>query len=249
MKFNFKNSHGIELSGKLELPPNGEAKIFAIFAHCFTCSKNLSVTSTISKRLAKAGIATLRFDFTGLGNSDGDFSNTNFSSNVEDLISAYQALGKEYSVPAVLIGHSLGGAAVLKASTLIQDVKAVVTIGAPSCTKHVSHLFQDQLTDIISVGEAEVNLAGRKFKIKKQFIDDVNESEILSALAKQKKSYLIMHSPVDDTVSIDHAAKIYQSLKHPKSFVSLDNSDHLLTNKSDSEYVAGIISAWLKRYI
>jgi putative redox protein len=248
MKFNFTNKEGIELSGKLELP-NGEPKAFAIFAHCFTCSKNFSVTSTISRSLAERGIATLRFDFTGLGNSDGDFANTNFSSNVQDLVSAFSSIEEKYQSPSILIGHSLGGAAVLKASTLLSHIKAVVTIGATSCTSHISHLFSEDLNEITSAGEAEVNLAGRKFKIKKQFIEDINETEILKELKKQNKAYLVMHSPVDETVSINHAEKIYQALKHSKSFISLDNADHLLTKKVDSKYVAGIIHSWLERYI
>lgn len=248
MKFNFMNTEGIELAGKLELP-EGDIRAFAIFAHCFTCSKNLTVTSLISKTLAQMGIATLRFDFTGIGNSDGDFSNTNFSSNVQDLIDAYNALVEKFQKPTILIGHSLGGAAVLKASTLLTDIKAVVTIGAPSCTQHVSHLFSSSLEDIMTKGEANVSLAGREFKIKKQLVDDLNEAEILKDLKKQKKAYLVMHSPLDETVSVDHAGKIYQSLNHSKSFVSLDTADHLLTNKEDSKYAAGIIHAWLERYI
>jgi putative redox protein len=248
MKFDFKNKEGIVLSGNLEMPDT-TPKAFAIFAHCFTCSKNLSVTSTIARSLAKKGIATLRFDFTGLGNSDGDFSNTNFSSNVEDLISAYKSLEEKYQAPSVLIGHSLGGAAVLKASMLLDNIKAVVTMGAPSCTGHVSHLFSSNLNEILENGEADVELAGRKFKIKKQFLDDLNEADILEGLSKQKKAYLIMHSPVDETVSVDHAVKIYQALKHPKSFISLDNADHLLTKNTDSQYVSEMIFSWLGRYI
>ena len=247
MHFNFFNEQGIELSGRLEMPDE-DPKAFAIFAHCFTCSKNLSVTSTITRSLAKVGIATLRFDFTGIGNSDGDFSNTNFSSNVQDLLSAYKALSEKYKAPTILIGHSLGGAAVLKASTILKDLKAIVTIGAPSCTQHLEHMFTKNIDKIMQKGEAEVELAGRKFKIKKQFIEDIKEANVLDGLSKQNKAYLIMHSPIDETVSVEHAGKIYQALKHPKSFISLDQVDHLLTRRSDSEYVAGIIHAWLKRY-
>jgi putative redox protein len=248
MKINFKNKQNQLLSGNLEMPVS-TPKAFAIFAHCFTCSKNLSVTSTISRELASLGIAVLRFDFTGLGNSDGDFSNTNFSSNVDDLLSAYEALEREYSAPSLLIGHSLGGAAVLKVSTLLQNIKAVVTIGAPSCTGHVSHLFESNLEEIKENGEAIVNLAGREFKIKEQFINDINEATVLENLGKQKKAYMIMHSPIDETVSIKHAEKIYTALKHPKSFVTLDKADHLLTNKKDSQYIANIVNTWVARYL
>lgn len=248
MKFDFKNEQGITLTGNLEIPTS-TPKAFAIFAHCFTCSKNFTATSTISKELASMGIATLRFDFTGLGNSDGDFANTNFSSNVQDLVSAFNALKNEYEAPSILIGHSLGGAAVLKASTLLDEIKAVVTIGAPSCTQHVSHLFESALDEIQEKGEAVVNLAGREFTIKDQFVKDIEESQILADLSKQRKAYLIMHSPFDNTVSINHAEKIFKALKHPKSFVTLDSADHLLTKKEDARYVANAIHAWVERYI
>ena len=248
MKFDFKNQHNEILSGRIEMP-HGKIRAFAIFAHCFTCTKNISAATTIAKSLSLKGIAVLRFDFTGLGNSSGDFSNTNFSSNVEDLISAFNALKEEYQTPSILIGHSLGGAAVLKASMRLEEIKSVITIGAPSCTGHVSHLFDRDIEKIESDGEATVNLAGRKFNIKKQFLDNLRESEVLNGLSKLKKSFLVIHSPLDDTVSVDHAAKIFQALKHPKSFVSLDKADHLLTRKEDAIYIAKLISTWVMKYL
>lgn len=245
MKYDFKNAEDELLSGRLEMP-EGEVKAYAIFAHCFTCTKNFTATSAITKELAKNGIATLRFDFTGLGNSDGDFANTNFSSNVEDLVMGYNALKADSKEVTILIGHSLGGAAVLKASTILKDIESVITIGAPSCTGHVSNLFESDLEEIKQKGHALVNLAGRKFNIKKQFLDDLDSSDVLDGLGKSKKSYLVMHSPVDNTVSVDHAGKIFKALKHPKSFVSLSKVDHLVSKREDAEYIAKLICSWLR---
>ena len=249
MKFDFPNKDGQILSGRLELPASGEVKAYALFAHCFTCSKDMIASSVIPRSLAKKNIGVLRFDFTGLGNSEGDFSNTNFSSNVQDLISACEHLAKEFKFPEMLIGHSLGGAAVLKAGSIMSEIKAIATIGAPSCTDHVAHLFESKIEDIKKEGQADVQLAGRKFTIKKQFIDDINQAEVLSEIGKFKKALLVMHSPTDDTVSVDHAANIFMAAKHPKSFVSLDNADHLLLKRKDANYVADIISAWANRYL
>jgi len=245
-KFDFQNREGQTLSGRLEVPAS-KPRAFALLAHCFTCSKDFIAASRISRKLSENGIAVLRFDFTGLGNSQGDFSNTNFSSNVADLLSACEALSQSFQAPEILIGHSLGGAAVLKASLSLSEVKSVVTIGAPSDIHHVTHLFEPDLEKINSQGAAEVHLAGRKFTIKKQFIDDIEEHSLLKGLSEAKKSFLIMHSPTDNTVSIDHASKIFLAAKHPKSFVSLDGSDHLLTKAKDAEYAAEVISAWLTR--
>lgn len=248
IQFSFENNAGETLSGRLEKPKT-EVRAYALFAHCFTCTKNISAATRISRKLSELGIAVLRFDFTGLGNSDGDFANTNFSSNVEDLICAYQALEKSFEAPKILIGHSFGGAAVLKASTVIDDVKAVVSIAAPSDTSHVAHLFKKNIDEINSEGEACVLLEGREFLIKKQFIDDLNENDLLNGLKDSKKSYLIMHSPFDNIVSIDHAGNIFKSLKHPKSFISLDNIDHLVSKKEDADYIGEQINAWAKRYL
>lgn len=250
MKFNFPNDAGEVLSGRLEMPESNNPKAFALFAHCFTCSKNVNAASAVSKALTGNGIAVLRFDFTGLGNSEGDFANTNFSSNVRDLVIACDEIEKKYKkAPKLLIGHSLGGAAVLKAATYLNKVVAIATIGAPSSVEHVSHLFNSHIDQINENGEAEVTLYGRKFKIKKQFIDDINDTEILKEVSDLKKALLIMHSPTDDTVSIDHAAEIFIAAKHPKSFISLDGTNHLLMNKEDGEYVAKVIGAWSERYL
>lgn len=247
-KFDFKNAQGEVLSGRLELPSRTPVA-FAIFAHCFTCTKNILAASRISKALNDFGLGVLRFDFTGLGNSEGDFSNTNFSSNVSDLEAAYQALAEEFSAPKILIGHSLGGAAVLKSSLSLPAVEAVVTIGAPSDTHHILKNFQGSVLEIETHGLIEVTLGGKQFTIKKQFLDDVREQELLQDLQKSKKAFLVMHSPTDNTVSVEHAAKIFAALRHPKSFVSLDQADHLLTKAEDSAYVAQVIGAWVSRYV
>ncbi|KAA3614115.1 MAG: alpha/beta fold hydrolase [Calditrichaeota bacterium] len=243
----FKNNSGETLYGLFEEPE--QAVGYAIFAHCFTCSKDIAAASRISRALSNKGIAVLRFDFTGLGNSDGDFSNTNFSSNVEDLESAASFMRSNYQAPGILIGHSLGGAAVLVAAMEIPEVKAVVTIGAPATASHVKHNFAVHEADILEKGLAEVTLAGRKFTIKEQFLKDIDQYDRSNYLAKMRKALLVMHSPIDETVSINEAAKIYTNAKHPKSFISLDKADHLLTRKEDSEYVAGLISAWVEKYI
>ena len=236
-----------KLSGLLE-SPESDIKFYTLFAHCFTCGKDIAAASRISRALVARGIAVLRFDFTGLGNSDGDFANTNFSSNIQDLVAAADFLREEYRAPKLLIGHSLGGAAVLAVARQISESVAVATIGAPSDAAHVAHNFSAHLDDIEVNGEAEVSLAGRNFKIQKQFLDDIN-SYGNSHISKLKRALLVMHSPIDNTVSITEAEKIYQAALHPKSFVSLDNADHLLSDKNDSEYVADVITAWASRYV
>lgn len=235
------------LSGLLE-SPESDVKFYALFAHCFTCSKDVAAASRISRALMAKGIAVLRFDFTGLGNSDGDFANSNFSSNIQDLVAAADFLRTNYQAPKLLIGHSLGGAAVLGVAQKVAESMAVVTIGAPSDAAHVAHNFAAHAQQIEQQGEAEVNLAGRKFTIKKQFIDDIN-SYGTSHIGALRKALLVMHSPIDEIVKITEAEKIYQAALHPKSFVSLDNADHLLTKKQDSEYVAEVIAAWASRYV
>ncbi|MEM7565351.1 MAG: bifunctional alpha/beta hydrolase/OsmC family protein, partial [Pseudomonadota bacterium] len=250
IKFQFKNKQGETLAGLLEMPEPASAETrFALFAHCFTCGKDIAAASRISRALAGRGIAVLRFDFTGLGNSDGDFSNTNFSSNIDDLIAASEALQKEYRAPELLIGHSLGGAAVLNVASQLESIKAVVTIGAPATAQHVSHLFSQSAQTIRDQGQALVNLGGREFLIKNQFVDDIDRYSSTEQLAKLNAALLVMHSPVDRIVSIDEAASIYQSARHPKSFISLDQADHLLSQAEDSEYVALSISAWASRYL
>ena len=247
-KLNFTNQSGHTLAGSLERPEQ-DPHATALFAHCFTCSKDIAAASRISKALAERGFAVLRFDFTGLGNSDGDFANTNFSSNTDDLVAAAQHLAREIAPPSLLIGHSLGGAAVLAAAERIPEARAVVTIGAPSSPNHVRHLFADSEAEIKNEGQAEVNLAGRRFTIKKQFIDDLENHQAEQKVARLGKALLICHSPQDQTVPIEEAARIYTHAKHPKSFLSLDNADHLVTRREDSVYLADVIAAWSSRYV
>lgn len=247
-QFDFYGQNGQLLSGRFEIPI-GQLKAIAIFAHCFTCSKNVKAATAISSSLAEKGIGVLRFDFTGLGNSEGDFQNTNFSSNVEDIVYAFNALKKQHKAPEILIGHSFGGAAVLKAATLLQEITSVVTIAAPSCTSHVAHLFKDNLEQIKKQERSEVDLSGRKFTITNQFVKDINETDILTGVSTFKKALLVMHSPTDNIVSINHAADIFKAAKHPKSFISLDSADHLISKQIDSDYISEVISSWASRYI
>lgn len=242
------DSNDIKLAGLLETPENSEVKAYVLFAHCFTCGKDIAAASRIARAMVNLGFGVLRFDFTGLGSSDGDFANTNFSSNVEDLIAAADYLRENYKAPCMLIGHSLGGAAVLKAAGEIPEVVAVVTIGAPFQTHHVSKQFGADVEKIKSDGIAEVSLAGRKFTVKKQFLDDIG-SQTSDHIGKLKRAILILHSPVDETVNIAEAEKIYKEAFHPKSFISLDKADHLLTKAADSEYAATCIAAWSSRFL
>lgn len=248
-KLEFTNTEGHTLAGALEMPEQGDPKAFALFAHCFTCGKDVAAASRISRALSSQGIAVLRFDFTGLGNSEGDFSNSNFSSNVADLITAANYLDAHYKAPSVLIGHSLGGAAVLAAAHQLPKVKAVATIGAPSTAHHVAHLFAGKIEDIKTHGSCPVNLGGREFTIKSQLIEDLEKFSTTEHIGALRRPLLVFHSPIDNIVSIDEAAKIYQAAKHPKSFISLDRADHLLSQSSDSQYVAGVLAAWASRYL
>ncbi|MGY8815595.1 MAG: bifunctional alpha/beta hydrolase/OsmC family protein [Gammaproteobacteria bacterium] len=248
IKITFPNNQGELLSASLEKPEN-KPKFYAIFAHCFTCSKNVMAASRISRELSDNGIAVLRFDFTGLGNSDGDFSNTNFSSNIQDIVSAANFLEDNYGPTRLLIGHSLGGAAVLAAAQLLPVVTAVTTIAAPATAEHIQHLLLDKKNTIFNENEAPVEIAGRKFNIKKQFLIDIANYNSLDHIANINKALLIFHSPIDSIVSIDEAAKIYTAAKHPKSFISLDKADHLLSDKRDADYVAKIISSWTSRFL
>lgn len=245
----FSNSSGYLLNGRLELPANRTPHNFAVFAHCFTCGKNFSATRNISRALTTAGFGVLRFDFTGLGDSSGDFADSNFSGNVSDLMAAIDYLNKHYAAPTLLIGHSLGGAAAIYAAAKAQSIKAIATVGAPSDTQHVQHLFKNDIPEITAQGEAVVQLAGRPFKIKKQFLDDINEQQVSKTLKELRKPILIAHSPQDTTVGIHHAERLYQSALHPKSFVSLDKADHLLMNKADAQYVGKVIASWAMRYL
>ncbi len=222
---------------------------YALFAHCFTCTKDSVATSRISRALAEHGIAVLRFDFTGLGGSEGEFANTNFSSNVQDLVNAADYLRESARAPSLLIGHSLGGAAVLRAAAEIPEARAVVTIGAPSDPRHVQNLFAAGVGDAVAHGEQEVTLAGRRFLIRKQFLDDIAEHQLSDNIHRLNRALLILHSPQDETVNIEHARAIYESALHPKSFISLDGADHLLTRKQDADYVASLVNAWVMRYL
>ena len=248
-KIEFTNSEGQKLVGRLELPVDRHPHNMVVFAHCFTCTKNLSAVRNISKGLTTNGFGVLRFDFTGLGESEGDFEDTNFSGNVDDLIAAADFLSENYQAPSLLIGHSLGGAAVIFAAAAINSVRAVATIGAPSNPGHVKHLLKSSLDEINSRGKAVVNLSGRDFTIKKQFLDDLESNTLSSTLRNLKKSLLIMHSPQDSTVEIKNAEELYVAARHPKSFISLDGADHLLSDKIDSIYVGRTISTWAERYL
>ncbi len=247
-RITFAGHDGGRLAARLDLP-EGPVLATALFAHCFTCSKDIPAARRISARLAAMGIAVLRFDFTGLGHSEGEFANTTFTSNVEDLIAAAHYLVDRDMAPALLIGHSLGGAAVLRARAGIPSVKAVVTLGAPADPGHVSHHFEQALPEIEQEGSAEVSLGGRPFRIGKAFVDDISEAALTPSVADLKAALLILHAPRDETVSIDNASTLFLAAKHPKSFVTLDDADHLITRAKDAEYAADVISAWVSRYI
>jgi len=248
-KVTFLNRQGQELSAYLELPVNQLPHTFALFAHCFTCSKNLTAVRNISRALSIRGIAVLRFDFTGLGESQGDFADTNFSSNIEDLLAAAHYLEREHRPPGILIGHSLGGAAAICAATQLNYLRAVVTIGSPFDPAHVSHVIKENIEEIEAGGQAEVNIGGRPFTIKKQFLEDIRKTKLNEHLRSLRKALLIMHSPQDLIVEIENAADLYQAARHPKSFVSLDGADHLLSDKKDSVYTGDLIASWAQRYI
>ena len=247
-RFQFTGEGGHQLAASLDLPER-EPLAYALFAHCFTCGKDVLAARRIAAALAAKGIAVLRFDFTGLGSSDGEFANSTFSSNVADLVRAADYLRETRKAPALLIGHSLGGAAILAAAVQIPEAKAVVTIAAPSDPAHVTGLFRDRIEDIRKQGKVEVSLAGRPFHITREFLDDIAEHSLVSHVTNLHKALLIMHSPTDDTVGIDNATRIFVAAKHPKSFVSLADADHLLGGKRDAAYVAEVIAAWATRYL
>ena len=247
-KTEFDGSTGAKLAAALELPA-GRPRAFALFAHCFTCSKDIKAAREIAKALRAKGFAVLRFDFTGLGGSEGDFANTNFTSNVDDLVAAADFLRREFEAPSILIGHSLGGAAAIVAGTRIAEVKGVAVIGAPAEADHVAMQLKGSEDEIREKGFATVQLAGRAFEIKDQFLDDLNNQTVTECAASLKKPLLILHAPLDETVGVDNATKIFVAAKHPKSFVSLDTADHLLSNAEDARYAANIIAAWSARYL
>lgn len=245
----FKNANGVELTGFLDLPTTQKAHNYVLFAHCFTCNKNFLAVRNISRALSSKGFGVLRFDFTGLGESEGEFADSNFSGNVEDLLSAAEFLKTNYEAPTLLIGHSLGGAAVIFAANELPYVQAIATIGTPATLSHVKRLIKEEINEINSKGSATVNIGGRPFKIKKQFLDDLESRELSDVISTMKKSILILHSPQDNIVEIGNAEKLYIAAKHPKSFISLDGADHLLSRRVDSVYVGDLIGSWAIRYL
>ena len=247
-RIEFPGHSGAMLAARLDMP-RGKPRATALFAHCFTCSKDIAAARAIAQTLADLGIAVLRFDFTGLGHSQGEFASTDFSSNVEDLIAAAECLGREIAPPDILIGHSLGGAAVLAAASQIPESRAVVTIGAPAEPSHVLHALGTSVETIREKGQSEVTLGGRPFLIRRGFVEDISAVKLRRAIGKLNKALLVLHAPRDQTVGIDNAAKIFIAAKHPKSFVSLDDADHLLSRREDAEYAASVIGAWVARYV
>ncbi|MEX2497636.1 MAG: alpha/beta fold hydrolase [Wenzhouxiangellaceae bacterium] len=248
-RIRFTNRSGLELTGNIELPAGGDWQATALFAHCFTCTRNIKAARNITRALAEEGFAVLRFDFTGLGESDGDFSDTSFSSNLDDLEDAAAWMAKELDAPQLLVGHSLGGAAVLAAAERLDSVRAVATLAAPASADHILEQFGDDLEAIESEGSAEVQLAGRPFRIRKDFVDDARSHSIEDRLKKLKRALLILHSPIDKTVGIENAQQIFAAALHPKSFVSLDQADHLLSDEADSRYAGAVISVWASRFL
>jgi putative redox protein len=244
----FPGSQGAELAARLDLPA-GPPRAYALFAHCFTCSKDIAAASRIASSLTDVGFGVLRFDFTGLGMSDGEFENTDFTSNTDDVVAAADWLRAERRAPQLLVGHSLGGAAVLAVASEIPEVRAVATIAAPASPDHVTGVFGSSLDEIANAGVAQVQLAGRTFTIRQQFVDDLRGHVITQRVATMKKALLVLHSPIDNTVSVDHASEIFRAARHPKSFVSLDGADHLLTDRTDAGFAATMIGAFADRYI
>jgi uncharacterized OsmC-like protein/alpha/beta superfamily hydrolase len=245
-KITFTNQSGLQLSARLDRPLS-RPKAVALFAHCFTCSKDIFAAARVAQGLVQNDIAVLRFDFTGLGKSEGEFENTNFSSNVDDLVAAAEYLAESYEAPHLLIGHSLGGAAVIAAAKHIPSAKAIVTINAPFDPDHVKENFGLSLSEIETKGIAEVTLAGRPFTIKKQFLDDISSQNLTSDLTSLGKALLVFHGPMDQQVAIENAAAIFSAAKHPKSFLTLNDADHLLSRKEDALFIADTLSAWVKR--
>jgi len=244
----FPASQGHELAARLELPA-AAPRAYALFAHCFTCSKDSKAAAYISQALAARGIAVLRFDFTGLGMSGGDFAESSFSSNIGDLLAAASYLREQHQAPQLLVGHSLGGAAVLAAAHRIAEARAVATIGTPYEPKHIAHLLKDGTDQIVAAGEAKVDIGGRPFIIRKQFLEDLEQHDPAKIIGGLKKALLILHSPRDRIVDINNAASIFMAAKHPKSFVSLDGADHLLSRADDAAYAAEVLAAWASRYL
>ncbi|MEP3838082.1 MAG: alpha/beta fold hydrolase [Algibacter sp.] len=248
LKLNIQNKKGHKLQAFLELPADQKPQHYAVFAHCFTCSSTLSAVRNISRSLTSHGFGVLRFDFTGLGRSEGEFAESHFSANVDDLLAVNDFLKTNYQAPSVLVGHSLGGAAVIVAASKLDNIKAVATIGAPATASHVTHLFSHDINEVKEKGEVEVNIGGRPFKINEEFVKDFSKIDLPEITKNLRKPILIMHAPFDSIVGIDNAHKLYHDAHHPKSFVSLDTADHLLSDSKDSRYVGNMIGTWVQRY-
>ena len=248
IKLNIQNKKGHKLQAFLELPADQKPQYYAIFAHCFTCSSALGAVKNISRSLTSHGFGVVRFDFTGLGRSEGEFAESYFSANVDDLLAVNEYLKIHYQAPGLLVGHSLGGAAVIVAASKLENIKAVATVGAPATVGHVTHLFSHDIEEIKEKGEVEVNIGGRPFKINEEFIEDFSKINLPEITKNLHKPLLIMHAPFDQIVGIDNANKLYHNAHHPKSFISLDNADHLLSNSKDSMYVGNVIGTWVQRY-
>lgn len=248
-RIEFENRQGLRLSARLDLPADGKARAHALYAHCFTCNKDLTGAYHLSRTLTAAGVAVLRFDFTGLGQSEGAFADTGFSSNVADLEDAAAFMEETYQPPELLLGHSLGGAAVLMAASTIDSAKAVVTIGAPADPAHVLQHLADQRETLETEGEAHIVVAGRRFTLRRKFLDDLTGTRFSDALKRLDRPLLVLHAPMDETVGIDNAGKIFAATRHPKSFVSLHRADHLLTDSRDARYAGVLIAAWASRYV
>ncbi|MFC0603065.1 bifunctional alpha/beta hydrolase/OsmC family protein [Winogradskyella pulchriflava] len=247
-KLKIKNRKGLILNASLELPANQKPNYYAIFAHCFTCSSSLSAVRNVSRQLTQDGFAVVRFDFTGLGRSEGEFADSHFSANVEDLLDVHSYIAEHYDAPGLLVGHSLGGAAVLVAASKLDEVKAVATIGAPATVNHVMHLFSHQVNEVKDKRAIEVNIGGRPFVINQDFVKEFSKTDLPEIVKNLRKPLLIMHSPFDKIVGIENAQQLYVNAHHPKSFVTLDNADHLLSVEKDSQYAGEIIGTWAKRY-
>ena len=248
VRLEIENRKGLKLQAYLELPANQKPNQFAIFAHCFSCNSNFNAVKNISRSLSNHGFGVLRFDFTGLGRSEGEFAESHFSANVEDLLDVSTFLEKNYKAPSLLVGHSLGGAAVIVAASKLENIKAVATVGAPATVGHVTHLFSHGINDIPEKGDVEVKIGGRPFKINQEFVDDFVKTDLPKIIKGLRKPILVMHAPFDKVVGIENAHEIYHNAIHPKSFISLDDADHLLSKSSDSIYVGNMIGTWVERY-
>ncbi|WP_136480276.1 bifunctional alpha/beta hydrolase/OsmC family protein [Cognatitamlana onchidii] len=247
-RLTIRNTKGHNLQAYLELPADQKPHYFAVFAHCFTCTSNLSAVKNISRSLTSHGFGVIRFDFTGLGQSEGEFAESHFSANVDDLIAVNNYIAEHYKPPTLLVGHSLGGAAVIVAASRLENIKAVATIGAPAAVSHVKHLFSHGIEEVKQKGLVEVNIGGRPFKINHEFVEDFGKINLSEVTKNLRKPLLIMHAPFDGTVGINNAHELYHNAHHPKSFISLDDADHLLSNSRDSKYVGNVIGTWADRY-